>query len=229
MSLSFTRSKTGRALPTSLLAAITALALALAACSGSVGAGPATAPPSAKLTPSPTVASSAAPGSTPDGSAPAGETASPGVQLTQAWATTQLTDVRDGSTFRIADLVAANRVVFVETMAIWCSNCRAQQKDVVKALAGLDPARVTWIGIDVDGSETASDLAAYSDSLGFDWAYAVGSADFLRALSDEFGTQILSPPSTPIVVVGTDGTVTLTEFGHKSVDRIQELAAAHGA
>ena len=115
--------------------------------------------------------------------------------------------------------MAANRVVFVETMAIWCSNCRAQQKDVVKALAGLDPARVTWIGIDVDGSESASDLAAYSDSLGFDWPYAVGSADFLRALSDEFGTQILSPPSTPIVVVGTDGTVTLTEFGHKSVDQ----------
>lgn len=205
------------------------VALLLAACSGSTGGPAATASGAPATAPAtPTAAASAAPGSTP-GATGAPSATAPGVELTQAWATATLTDVRDGSTFRVADLVAANRVVFIETMAIWCSNCRAQQKDVVKALAGLDPARVTWIGIDVDGSETASDLAAYSDSLGFDWPYAVGSADFLRALSDEFGTQVLSPPSTPILVVGTDGTVTLTEFGHKSVDRIRELAASHGA
>lgn len=149
--------------------------------------------------------------------------------LTQAWATAELTDVRNGTTFRIADLVASDKVVFIETMAIWCSNCRAQQRDAVKALAGLDPDRVVWIGIDVEASESASDLADYSRSLGFDWPYVIGDQAFLRALAAEFGDQVLSPPATPIAVIGTDGTVTLTEFGHKSVDRITELAATHGA
>ena len=152
-----------------------------------------------------------------------------GVVLTQAWATEALTDVRTGESFRIADLVADDRVVFIETMAIWCSSCRTQQRDVVKALAALDPGRVTWIGVDVDASEKAGDLANYSLKLGFDWPYVVASTDLARALAAEFGDQVLSPPSTPIIVVGTDGTVTLTEFGHKSVDRILELAAAHGA
>ena len=210
-----------------------ALALVLAACSGAVVPASSAVAGATGASPTPTTT-----GVTPssDTSPAAGESSAPeaspaigGAVLTQSWATADLTDVRNGTTFRIADLVAADRVVFIETMAIWCSNCRSQQRDAVKALANLDPERVTWIGVDVDGSESASALAEYSRSLGFDWPYVVGSADFLRALNDDFGSQVLSPPSTPIIVVGNDGTVTLTEFGHKSVDRILELATSNGA
>ncbi|MEO8469440.1 MAG: hypothetical protein ABI573_07205 [Chloroflexota bacterium] len=199
-----------------------ALVLVVAACS-SAGGGPLTST-SATGAPSTSAGSTVAPDASPTAAGPG-----TGAVLTQAWATAELTDVRNGTTFRIADLVASNKVVFIETMAIWCSNCRAQQRDVVKALAGLDPARVVWIGIDVEASESASDLADYSRSLGFDWPYVIGDQTLLRALAAEFGDQVLSPPSTPIAVIGTDGTVTLTEFGHKSVDRITELAASHGA
>jgi len=125
--------------------------------------------------------------------------------------------------------VADGRVVFLETMAIWCTNCRRQQGDVVVALSKLDPARVTWIGVDVDASESAEALADYSRTLGFDWPFVVAGPDLARALAAEFGDQVLSPPSTPIVVIGTDGRVTLTEFGHKSVDRIVQLAIEYGA
>ncbi|MGH2385982.1 MAG: hypothetical protein ACRDGB_13175, partial [Candidatus Limnocylindria bacterium] len=38
----------------------------------------------------------------------------------------ELVDVRDGTTFTLADL-AVDRPLIVETMAIWCSNCRQQQ------------------------------------------------------------------------------------------------------
>jgi thiol-disulfide isomerase/thioredoxin len=137
--------------------------------------------------------------------------------------------VRNGERFRIADLVADGRVVFLETMAIWCANCRRQQGDVVVALSQLDPARVTWIGVDVDSSESAEALAEYSRRLGFDWPFVVAGQDLARAFATEFGDQVLSPPSTPIVVVGIDGRVTLTEFGHKSIDRIVQLAHEHGA
>lgn len=208
--------------PVSMITVAVALVLVVAACS-SAGGGPqpSTSP---TLAPTTSAASSDSPGASPATAGPG-----TGVVMTQAWATAELTDVRNGTTFRIADLVASDKVVFIETMAIWCSNCRTQQRDVVKALAGLDPDRVVWIGIDVEASESAADLAEYSRSLGFDWPYVIGDQAFLRALATEFGDQVLSPPATPIAVIGTDGTVTLTEFGHKSVDRITELAATHGA
>ncbi len=208
--------------PVSMITVAVALVLVVAACSSAGGGSQASTSPT--LAPPSSAASSDSPGASPTTGGP-----STGVVMTQAWATAELTDVRNGTTFRIADLVASDKVVFIETMAIWCSNCRAQQRDVVKALAGLDPDRVVWIGIDVEGSESASDLADYSRSLGFDWPYVIGDQAFLRALAAEFGDQVLSPPATPIAVIGTDGTVTLTEFGHKSVDRIMELAATHGA
>mgnify|MGYP003342657748 CR=1 FL=1 len=44
-----------------------------------------------------------------------------------------------------------------------------------------------------------------------------------RALADEFGDVVLNPPATPIVVIDTDGTVTLTDFGHKSTAELVDL------
>ncbi|MCI0347388.1 MAG: hypothetical protein L0221_18405 [Chloroflexi bacterium] len=201
--------------------------VAATACSTTGPSAAATPAGTAGPSPAPAIATST-PTSAPEATAEPAPTVGP-VTLSQPWATADLTDVRTGDRFRIADLVASGRVVFLETMAIWCSNCRRQQQDVIVALQGLPSDRVTWIGIDVDPSEIAGDLAAYSKDHGFDWPFVVAGRDLARSLADEFGDQVLSPPSTPIVVVGTDGTVTLTEFGHKSIERILALAAEHGA
>ena len=114
-------------------------------------------------------------------------------------------------------------------MAIWCSNCRAQQRDVVSALHDLDPDKVVYIVLDVDPNEDASSLAKYRELNGFDGRYAVAEAPVARAMAAEFGDQVLNPPSTPVVFIGMDGRVTLTEFGHKSPDELIALATAHGA
>lgn len=206
---------------------------ALAACAGATPGGSA-APSATPTTPAASVAPTAGGGPvSPDPSAGASGTPSAvpstAVVLTQAWATATLTDVDTGATFRIADLVASGKVVFVETMAIWCTKCRAQQADAMTALASLDRSKVTWIGVDVELSESADALAEYEDHYGYDFDYVLADADLARALAAEFGDGILAPPTTPIFVVGTDGRVTLTESGHKSVERILELAAAHGA
>jgi thiol-disulfide isomerase/thioredoxin len=148
--------------------------------------------------------------------------------LTQPWATATLTNVRTGTTFRIADLVAEGRVVFVETMAIWCSNCRRQQEEAVAALEQLDPEKVTWVGIDVEASESADALAAYSEDNGFDFTYAIADTALARALVADFGDQILNPPSVNVVVIGPDGGVTPGR-GHKTADEIVALATEHGA
>ena len=144
--------------------------------------------------------------------------------LTQAWATADLTDVATGETFRIADL--GGSVVIVETMAIWCTNCRAQQRDVQAALERLPADKVVYVVMDVDPNEDGASLAEYRVDNGFEGRYVVAGAEVARALAADFGDQFLNPPSTPMLVVGSDGMVTPTDFGHKSADEIVALAAS---
>jgi thiol-disulfide isomerase/thioredoxin len=139
-----------------------------------------------------------------------------------------LTDVTTGEPLTIAD--HAGKVVFVETMAIWCVNCRSQQADALDALEELNDPDVVYVVLDVEPGESATDLAAYEAEHEWDaFAYAIAPVDVSRALADEFGDLVLNPPATPIMVIGTDGTVTLTEWGHKSTEDLVGLAREHGA
>jgi len=52
-----------------------------------------------------------------------------------AWRTTTLRDVRTGEAFTIDGL--RDKLVALEPMAIWCSNCRIQQREAVAALAAV--------------------------------------------------------------------------------------------
>lgn len=214
------------------------------ACAGGGGSGSTLVPPSDSPAATPSAAASNTPAATeptatddvsgsptasPPGATSPGVSSAPpdsGIAL-PAWATIPLTDVRTGETFTLAG--SGDRVVFVEPMAVWCSSCRQQQETAKEAVAGLDPSRVTWVAIDVDPNETPEMLARFADDNEFPFIYAIAGVDLSRALADAFGAQILSPPSTPVIVIGTDGTVTLTEFGHKSQERIAELAQQHGA
>jgi thiol-disulfide isomerase/thioredoxin len=207
-------------------------ALVAAACSaqgGGSGASPAVAsgPPTTSAPASvPSSAESGGSGSAPPSTdQPAASDAA--VVLDQAWATAEVTDVATGETFRIADL--AGSPLIIETMAIWCSSCLAQQGVVYDTLADVEPGSVDYILIDVDPSETADALAAYRERNGFTGRYVVASTELARALVADFGDQVLNPPSTPMVVVGTDGTVTLTPFGKKSADDLRTLLSQHGA
>lgn len=216
-----------RSSPAFLLAAV----MFVAACTG---AGPETATATPARSIAPSTASPAAPPASPAAapspgspSTPAPPSAPSGPVLDQEWATATLTDVTTGRPFRIADF--GGKVVFIETMAIWCVNCRVQQADAQSALEKLDRSKVVYIVLDVEPSEKPADLAAYREQNGWDFVYAVSPPEVSRALAAEFGDLVLNPPATPIVVVGTDGTVTLTDFGHKDPDALIALARAHGA
>jgi thiol-disulfide isomerase/thioredoxin len=216
--------------PDRRLSLLLPLALALAACSSGGGAGVATDAPPAATTQAPSEESAAVPsdGATASTAPSEATPTSPAAPvLDQPWATAELVDVETGSTFRIADL--AGRTIILETMAIWCANCLAQQGHAYEALAELDPERVAYVLIDVDPSETGEALKAYRDSHGFTGTYAVATAEVARALAAEFGDQVLNPPATPMILIGSDGTVTLTDFGQKSPAEIVALAQAHGA
>lgn len=164
------------------------------------------------------------PGGSPPTSTPA---VSQAPVLDQAWAVVELTDVTTGDVFRLADY--AGEVIVIETMAIWCPNCLLQQRAVDAAIAELGPARVRYVVLDVDLNEDAVALADYRVEWGFTGTFVVAGIPVARALAEEFGAQILNPPLTPIVIVATDGTATLTDYGHKSSEEIVALVTAAGA
>jgi len=122
-----------------------------------------------------------------------------------------LTDVRSGETFTLGELATDEGPVLLEPMAVWCSNCRAQQHEVKRAHEG--GAGFTSVSLDVDLSESPEDLAAYADREGFDWRFAMADADLYRLLQDRFGIGATNPPLTPLIVVEADGTVRALEFG----------------
>jgi cytochrome oxidase Cu insertion factor (SCO1/SenC/PrrC family) len=216
------------------------IALATAACAGSGGAGPANAVPSAATAAPP----AATPGPTPD-AAPTGAPATPATNppATQppgeipaataaaeppaitGWRGMALVNARTGETFTVGDL--AGRLVAIEPMAAWCSNCLRQQKEARKALERLDSDDVVYISLGVDPGEKAAELARYADDEGFGWTFAVATKDVLRELAKEFGDQVLSPPSTPFILVGADGTVIEQHFGARGADDLAAVLAAN--
>jgi thiol-disulfide isomerase/thioredoxin len=190
---------------------IVAVALILAACSAIPSEGSSeqpepTVPPTGAVTPEP----SRSPAAT-DGPA-----------ATDSLLAFELVDVRSGERFTLSEL-AADKPVLLETMAIWCTTCLSQQREVVRA---HDIADFHSVGIDVDPHERAPELAAYSEREGFDWRFAVADRELVGLLTDRFGFEVTNPPSTPTFIV-SGGTIRALEFGRvrSAEELVDEIAA----
>ena len=143
-----------------------------------------------------------------------------------AWQTIALTNAATGEQFTLADL--GGKTLFVEPMATWCGNCRTQQGHVREAKAQLGE-EVVFIGLSLETTLPAADLAGYAQDNGFDWTYAVMSQELLQGLADEFGRSITSAPSTPHFIVRPDGTFSELATGiHTADEIIAEIQAAQG-
>jgi thiol-disulfide isomerase/thioredoxin len=143
----------------------------------------------------------------------------------EAWRTALLSDVVSGEQVRISDL--RGEVVVIEAMAIWCVNCRVQQGEAQVALDQVASPDVVYISLDVDPNERAEDLADYARRAGFGWRFVVASADVSRSLAATFGDQILSPPATPLVIVGPDGQLIEMHTGIKGAGDLAALIEEH--
>jgi hypothetical protein len=142
------------------------------------------------------------------------------------WFGAELTDVNTGESFKVADF--HGKVVLVETMAVWCSTCFRQQKEVqaLHELLGMRDDLVS-LGLDIDPNETAGTLKAYTDKNGFDWVYAVAPVDVAREIGHLYGDQFLNPPSAPMLIIDRQGQAHPLPFGVKSAQALQEALASY--
>jgi adenosyl cobinamide kinase/adenosyl cobinamide phosphate guanylyltransferase len=137
------------------------------------------------------------------------------------WFKAEMVNVSSGETFRMDDF--HGKVVLVETMAMWCSNCLKQQQQV-KALHDLLGERDDFVsvGLDIDINEDAAMLAKYVERNGFDWVYTVVPAEVGRELGNLYGSQFLNPPATPMMIIDANGQVHPLPFGIKSAEKLLE-------
>lgn len=135
----------------------------------------------------------------------------------------ELIDVRSGERFTLGQ-ISTDGPVLVETMAVWCTTCLSQQRQVV---AAHELADFRSVGIDVDPNERADELADYAEREGFDWRFAMADTALVKLLTDAYGFAVTNPPSTPTFVITTDGRIRALDFGR--VRSAEELVAELGA
>jgi cytochrome oxidase Cu insertion factor (SCO1/SenC/PrrC family) len=144
-----------------------------------------------------------------------------------AWLDIELTDAGTGEPFTLASL--RGEVVAIEPMAIWCSNCKAQQDNVKRAYDDIQAAGVRYISLGIDPGEDPDALVRYAERNDYEWTFVQSPRELSRTLSDRFGSQILSAPSTPLIVLDADGAVATQTFGFHGPDELlailQEAAA----
>ncbi len=139
-----------------------------------------------------------------------------------AWFSASLTDVNSGQPFAIADF--KGKVVLVETLAVWCSNCMKQQREVLALHEALGERNdFVSVALDIDLNESADQLRNHAQRNGFDWVYAIATPEVARAISDLYGVNFLNPPSTPMLIIDRHGQAHPLPFGIK---RAADLQAA---
>ena len=141
------------------------------------------------------------------------------------WHATSLTDARTGEVFTIDGL--EGKLVALEPMALWCVNCRLQQHEVASALELAGHPDLVVISLDVDANEEPAALARYADDQEFSWRFAVASRDLARALAAAFGDQVLSPPSTPMILIAPDGSIIEQHLGIRGSADLADLFSQH--
>lgn len=142
------------------------------------------------------------------------------VMMGPDWFSVQLTDVNSNSSFSVSD--HQGKVILVETIAVWCSNCLRQQREV-QTLHQVLGERDDFVSLalDIDTRETAEILQSHAAGNGFDWLYAVAPLEVAREIGQLYGDQFLSPPSTPMLIIDRHGEVHALPFGIKSADDLQ--------
>ncbi|MFB6294823.1 MAG: TlpA family protein disulfide reductase [Candidatus Nanohaloarchaea archaeon] len=133
------------------------------------------------------------------------------------WTTIELTDVRSGETFTVAEF---DQPVLVETFAVWCPTCTRQQEEVKKLHEQVGDDIVS-VSLNTDPNEDAQKVRRHIQQNGFDWRYAVAPPELTQALVDQFGPSILNAPLAPMIVVCPNGTTERLPNGVKPASELQ--------
>jgi cytochrome oxidase Cu insertion factor (SCO1/SenC/PrrC family) len=139
--------------------------------------------------------------------------------IKNTWKDVPLRDVSTASVFNVRELKGKPVLLFCFTT--WCSICTAQQNEI-KRLQALSPGSFTSLGIDVDPYENEDVVRRYQSDNGFPGVYAIAPPELTNELVNEFGMDIITPASAPMILICSNGTVTQLDRGIKSAGFLEQ-------
>ena len=134
------------------------------------------------------------------------------------WRNIPFKDVRTGETFTISSFIGEQ--ILLESMAVWCPVCTAQQRRISDLHDELGDAFVS-ISLDTDPNEDEAKLRDHAISNGFNWRFAVSPTPATQSLIAEFGLSIVNAPQAPVVLVCKDQSARFLGRGLKSVNELK--------
>ena len=135
---------------------------------------------------------------------------------------TELTDVATGQKFKISDF--KGKPILLESFAVWCPTCLAQQKEIKKVLESEGEA-IVHISLDTDPNEDEAKIKEHIERNNLDWYFAVSPVELTQALIDEFGLGFVSAPKAPVLLICADQSARFLRSGVKPAEElISEVA-----
>jgi cytochrome oxidase Cu insertion factor (SCO1/SenC/PrrC family) len=135
------------------------------------------------------------------------------------WKDVPLRDVSTAGIFSVRELEGKPVLLFCFTT--WCSICTAQQSEI-KRLQAISPGSFTSVGIDIDPYENEAVVRKHQSDNGFPGLYAVAPPELTNELVNEFGVDMITPASAPMILICSNGTVTRLDRGIKSAGFLEQ-------
>jgi len=104
-----------------------------------------------------------------------------------------------------------------DVFAVWCPKCLDQQRKIAE-LKEREGFAIVHISLDTDPHEDEDKVRGHLGRHDFDWYFAVAPTELTNDLIDDFGFEIISAPSTPVVLICEDQSTRLLQSGRKSAD-----------
>jgi cytochrome oxidase Cu insertion factor (SCO1/SenC/PrrC family) len=142
------------------------------------------------------------------------------------WFGIALEDAQTGEMFSMNDF--AGKVVLVQTIAEWCTNCAYQEnevRDMTKALG--NPDGIVVVSLDVDSNEDKASLKEYADYFDFGSRMAVSPLEVSRALGNLYSAEYLNPPLDPMLIIDRQGAVYGLPYGLKTANQLKNTLAQY--
>jgi Peroxiredoxin len=137
----------------------------------------------------------------------------------QLWKTYHLEDVTTQASFNISSL--SGKPVLLYAFTISCPVCTRQQQEI--ALLRKEAGESFYaVGLDIDPNEDASSLREHIQKNGFYGYYALSPLEMTQSLLDEFGIEVITPASAPMILVLPDGTAKKLQSNIKSAAYLRQ-------
>jgi len=111
------------------------------------------------------------------------------------------------------------KLLIVNFWATWCSPCREEMPEFVRAQQEFGGKGLQFVGIAVDEADKVRQFAA---DIGLNYPALIGGYGAME-LSRTLGNRVMALPFT--VIVARDGTIAHTQLGPLKVDQLREMIA----